>query len=56
VHHRTTLSGPIFAIKALIGNQERPVKQQYILHMSLQNGELWPTSGWDHFVSLGHPI
>jgi len=31
------------------------VKQQYLLHMSLQYGELRPTSGWDHFVSLGHP-
>jgi len=31
------------------------VKQQYLPHMSLQYGELRPTSGWDHFVSLGHP-
>ena len=31
------------------------VKQQYLLHMSLQYGELRPTSGWDHFVSLRHP-
>jgi len=23
--------------------------------MSLQYGELRPTSGWDRFVSLGHP-
>jgi len=30
-------------------------KQQYLLHMSSQYGELRPTSGWDHFVSLGHP-
>jgi len=32
------------------------VKQQYFLHMSAQYGELRPTSGWDRFVSLGHPI
>jgi len=30
-------------------------KQQYLLHMSLQYGELRPTSGWDPFVSLRHP-
>jgi len=32
------------------------VKQQYLLHMSPQYGELRPTSGWDRFGSLGHPI
>jgi len=31
------------------------VKQQYLLHMTWQCGELRPTSGWDRFVSLGHP-
>jgi len=31
------------------------VKQQYLLHMILQYGELRPTSGWDLFVSLGCP-
>jgi len=31
------------------------VKQQYLPHMSLQYGELRPTSGWDCFVSSGHP-
>ena len=54
-HHRTTLSGYIFAIKARIDNRKKPVKQQYLSHMSLQYGELWRTSGWDRFVSLGHP-
>jgi len=29
------------------------VKQQYLLHTSLQYGELQPTSGWDQFGSLG---
>jgi len=33
-HHRTTLSGCIFATKACINNQKRLVKQQYLLHMS----------------------
>ena len=31
------------------------VKQQYLPHMSSQYGEHWPTSCWNHFVSLGHP-
>ena len=31
------------------------VKQQYVLHMSPQCGELRPTSGWDRFTSLGYP-
>ena len=31
------------------------VKQQYLLYMSAQYGELRPTSGWDRFVSLGTP-
>jgi len=30
------------------------VKQQYVLQMSSQYGDLWTTSGWDRFVSLGH--
>jgi len=31
------------------------IKQQHLLHMSSQYGELRPTSGWDRFGSLGHP-
>jgi len=31
------------------------VKQQYLLQMPPQYGELWPTSGWDRSGSLGHP-
>jgi len=38
-HHRTTLSGYIFATKACINNWEELVKQ-----MSLQYGELQPTN------------
>jgi len=30
------------------------VKQQYLLHMSSQYGELRPTSSWDRSGSLGH--
>jgi len=54
-HHPTTLSGHIFANEACIDNRKKLVKQQYILHMSAQYGELRPTSGWDRFGSLGHP-
>ena len=31
------------------------VKQQYVLHMSSQYGELRPTNGWDPLTSLGYP-
>jgi len=34
---------------------EKHVKQQYLSHMSLKYGKLRPTSGWERFVSLGHP-
>jgi len=30
------------------------LKQQYLLHMSSQYGELRLTNGWDRFTSLGH--
>jgi len=33
VHHRTTLSGYIFATKAHIDNRKKLVKQQYLLQM-----------------------
>jgi len=45
-HHRTTLSR-VFAIKARIDNRKKTFKQQYLLHMFPQYGELRPTSGWD---------
>jgi len=54
-HHHTTLSGYIFATKARIDNRKKVVKQQYLLHMFPQYGELLPTSGWYRSGSLGHP-
>jgi len=39
------LSGYIFATKARIDNPKKIIKQQYVLHMSPQYGELRPTSG-----------
>jgi len=44
-HHRTTLSGCIFATKAFIDNPENHLKLQYLLHMLSQYGELQPISG-----------
>ena len=32
------------------------IKQQYVLQMTPQCGELRPTSGRDRFASLGHPV
>jgi len=55
VHYRTTLSGCVFAMKAYVNNRKKLVRQQYILHMFLQYGEVRPISGCDRFTSLGHP-
>jgi len=44
----------IFATKACIDNRKKLVKQQYLLHMSPQYGELRPTSGCDRSGRLGH--
>ena len=55
-HHRTTLSGYIFPTEACIDNRKKLVKQQYLLQMSLQYGELRPTNGWfgvPHHISTG---
>ena len=54
-HHRTTLSGNIFATKTCIDNRKKLVKQQYLLHISAQYAKLRPSNGWDLFTSLGHP-
>jgi len=55
VHHRTTLSGCVFATKAFVDNRKKLIKQQYVLYMPPQYVELRPTNGWDRFGSLGHP-
>jgi len=36
-------------------SEKKLVKQQYVLHMFPQYGELRRTSGWDRFTSLGYP-
>jgi len=53
-HHRTALLGWIFATEACISNRKN-LLHQYLLHTSPQYGELWPTSVWNRFGSLGHP-
>jgi len=35
--------------------EKKLVKQQYLLHMCSQYGELRPNSSWDRYGSLGHP-
>jgi len=55
-HHRTTLSGYIFATKACIDNRKKNLLSSNISpHMSLQYGELRPTSGWDLLLVWGTP-
>jgi len=49
-HHRTNLSGYIFATKAHIDNRKK-----YLLNSMSQYLEFWPKSGWDALASLGHP-
>jgi len=48
--NHTTLSAYIFD-----NRKKQLVKQQYLLQMSPQYGELRPTTGWDRSGSLGHP-
>ena len=42
-------------LRQCIDNRKKHVKQQYLLHMSPQYGELRSTTGWDRLASLGHP-
>ena len=44
-HHRTTLSGYIFATEARVDNRKKSVKQQYLPQLFPEYGELRPTSG-----------
>jgi len=54
-HLRTTFSGYIFATKACIDNWKKLVKQQYLLHMSLQYGELSPLTAEIISLDWGNP-
>jgi len=48
-HHSTRLSGYIFATKARIDNRKKTPPHVLTIWWTS------PTSGWDRFVSLGHP-
>jgi len=53
-HHRTTLSGCIFAAEACIDNRKKLVKHGYLPHVFI----IWWTSAsqrWDLLASMGHP-
>ena len=57
-HHLRTIAQICRAISLQlkhISTIGKNVKQQYLLHMSLQYGELRSTNGWDWFGSLRHP-
>jgi len=53
--HCTNLSGYILQLRHVSTLGKKLVKQQYLLHMFSQYGELRPISSWDWFTSLGHP-
>jgi len=53
--HSRTLSGKSSQLRHISTIGKKLVKQQYLLEMSPQYGELRPASGWDWFGSLGHP-
>jgi len=50
------LCGAIFSqLRHVSTIGKKLLKQQYLVYMSSQYGELQPTSGWDRSGSLGHP-
>jgi len=57
--HMGTIAPLCWAISSQLRHvstiRKKFVKQQYLLHMSSQYGELRPTSGWDRSGSLGTP-
>jgi len=57
-HHLGTIAQLCRAISSQLRHVStigKNVKQQYVLHVPQKYGQLWPTSGWDRFTSLGHP-
>jgi len=57
--HLSTIAELRWAISSQLRHvltiEKKLVKQEYLIHMCLQYGELRPSSRWDPFVSLGHP-
>ena len=55
-HHRTTFCQAMFSqLRHVSTIRKKLVKQQYLLHMSSQYGELRPTVSQDRFASFEHP-
>jgi len=59
-HHLGTIAqlfGPYLRNEGMYRQSEKKlVKQQYLLQLFLQYGELRPNNGWDRLAGLGHPI
>jgi len=59
IRHLGTIAQLCRAISSQIRHistiEKKLVKQQYLPHMSVQYGELRPTSGWVLLANLGHP-
>jgi len=57
--HLLTITQLCQAISLQLGHyrqsEKKLVKDQYLFHISSQNGELWPTSSWDRFRVWGTP-
>jgi len=53
--HVGTIAQLCWAVSSQLRNVSTIGKKLVKQHMSSQYGELRPTSGWDRFVSLGHP-
>ena len=58
-HHLCTITQLCLAISSQLRHvsiiRKKVVKQQYVLQMSWQYGELLFTNGWDQLASFGHP-
>jgi len=58
ISHLVTIAQLCWAISSQLRHVStigKTVKQQYLLQMFLQYGELRSVSGWDRFTSLGNP-
>jgi len=53
--HLGTIAQLCRAISSQLRHSSTIGKNSLNSNMSSQYGELWPTSGWDPFISLGHP-
>jgi len=54
-HHRTTLSGYVFATKACVDNRKKLLNSTISPTRFSQYGELWRSNRWDRFGCLRAP-